>query len=169
MITSVFARFHFWTRAVRTKGNQCVGIAACRKATVKPVIAIVVKTAWFTAQDYTPISLTRDSLLYAERIRRYALAMSKKLHIHPAEERRASIVRSRKIAGQLAAIERMLGEDRDCSEILTQIVSARRGLKSLAEKLIHSHVNHCIEDAQNAADGKRKLRELLQVLERYVE
>ena len=95
--------------------------------------------------------------------------MNKKSHVHPAEDRRASIVRSRKIAGQLAAIERMLGEDRDCSEILTQIVSARRGLKSLAEKLIHSHVNHCIEDAQNGADGKRKLRELLTVLERYVE
>jgi CsoR family transcriptional regulator, copper-sensing transcriptional repressor len=90
-------------------------------------------------------------------------------HRHPEEETRASVVRARKIAGQLAAIERMLSEDRDCAEILTQIVSARRGLKSLAEKLIHSHVEHCIEDAQNPAEGKRKLRELLSVLERYVE
>ncbi len=63
----------------------------------------------------------------------------------------------------------MLSEDRDCAEILTQIVSARRGLKSLAGKLIHSHVHHCIEEAQNPAEGKRKLRELLSVLERYVE
>lgn len=78
-------------------------------------------------------------------------------------------MRARKIAGQLRAIERMLSEDRDCAEILTQIVSARRGLKSLAEKLIHSHVEHCIEDAQDPAEGKRKLRELLSVLERYVE
>ncbi len=100
---------------------------------------------------------------------RYGSAVSKKTHLHPPEERRASVVRSRKIAGQLAAIERMLEQDRDCSEILTQIVSARRGLKSLAEKLIHSHVQHCIEEAQNPADGKRKLRELLTVLERYVE
>ena len=95
--------------------------------------------------------------------------MSRKQHLHPVEERRASVVRARKIAGQLGAIERMLNEDRDCSEILTQIVSARRGLKSLAEKLIHSHVEHCIDDAQNPAEGKRKLRELLSVLERYVE
>ena len=70
-------------------------------------------------------------------------------------------MRSRKIAGQLAAIERMLEQDRDCSEILTQIVSARRRLKSLAEKLIHSHVNHRIDDAHNPTEGKRKLRELL--------
>ncbi|HJT66398.1 MAG TPA: metal-sensitive transcriptional regulator [Pyrinomonadaceae bacterium] len=90
-------------------------------------------------------------------------------HRHPEEETRAAVVRARKIAGQLGAIERMLNEDRDCSEILTQIVSARRGLKSLAEKLIHSHVEHCIDEAQNPAEGKRKLRELLSVLERYVE
>ena len=91
------------------------------------------------------------------------------IHRHPEGETRAAVIRTRKIAGQLAAIERMLSEDRDCAEILTQIVSARRGLKSLAEKLIHSHVHHCIEDAQNVAEGKRKLRELLTVLERYVE
>ncbi len=95
--------------------------------------------------------------------------MSQKPDSHPSEERRGAIVRSRKIAGQLAAIERMLEQDRDCAEILTQIVSARRGLKSLAEKLIHSHVNHCIEEAQNPTEGRRKLRELLMVLERYVE
>jgi CsoR family transcriptional regulator, copper-sensing transcriptional repressor len=95
--------------------------------------------------------------------------MKAERHRHPEEETRTSVVRARKIAGQLSAIERMLTEDRDCAEILTQIVSARRGLKSLAEKLIHSHVEHCIEEAQNPAEGKRKLRELLSVLERYVE
>ena len=95
--------------------------------------------------------------------------MKTERHRHPEEETRASVVRARKIAGQLGAIERMLSEDRDCAEILTQIVSARRGLKSLAEKLIHSHVEHCIDEAQNPAEGRRKLRELLSVLERYVE
>ena len=57
----------------------------------------------------------------------------------------------RKVAGQLNAIERMLAEDRDCTDILTQIVSARRGLKSLGEKLIHSHMHHCIEAADSPA------------------
>ena len=95
--------------------------------------------------------------------------MNKHEHRHPEAERQASIVRVRKVTGQLGAIERMLAEDRDCTEILTQIVSARRGLKSLAEKLIHSHMHHCIEDAHNSGEAQRKLRELLTVLERYVE
>jgi CsoR family transcriptional regulator, copper-sensing transcriptional repressor len=74
----------------------------------------------------------------------------------------------RKIVGQLSAVQRMIDQDRDCAEILLQIVSARR-LKSLAEKLIHSHTVHCVEETRTPMEGGRKLRELLTVLERYVE
>lgn len=90
-------------------------------------------------------------------------------HQHPTDEKEALKLRVRKVAGQLNAIERMLDEDRDCAEILTQLVSSRKALKSLAEKLIHSHMRHCIERAHSPAEGKRKLQELLIVLERYVE
>ena len=90
---------------------------------------------------------------------------------HPVSyaERRAQTLRVRRIAGQMKAIERMLEEDRDCSEILMQLVSARRAIKSLAEALIHSHLHHCVESAQSQAEGKKKLRDMLAVLERYVE
>lgn len=79
------------------------------------------------------------------------------------------MLRLRKISGQLKAVERMLGEDYDCAEVLTQLVSARRALKSLSEKLIHSHTEYCIAGAVSPAEGRRKLRDLLSVLERYVE
>ena len=88
---------------------------------------------------------------------------------HPEVERRVSVIRVRKIVGQLNAVQRMIDEDRDCAEILAQVISARRGLKSLAERLIYSHTHHCIEEAHTPAEGRRKLRELLTVLERYVE
>ncbi len=95
--------------------------------------------------------------------------MKKASHKHPEAERDALRLRLRKISGQLNAIDRMLAEDRDCAETLTQLVSARRGIKSLSEKLIHSHLHHCIEGARDQGDAKKKMRELLTVLERYVE
>ena len=95
--------------------------------------------------------------------------MKKEEHHHPEAERDALRLRLRKISGQLNAIDRMLAEDRDCAETLTQLVSARRGIKSLAEKLIHSHMQHCIEGARDQADARKKMRELLTVLERYIE
>ena len=89
-------------------------------------------------------------------------------HHHPESEQKALKVRIRKIVGQLGGVERMLDENRDCPEILTQLVSARRAIKSLSEVLIDRHLHHCIEGAQQG-EGKKKLRELLDVLNRYVE
>ncbi|HVT71942.1 MAG TPA: metal-sensitive transcriptional regulator [Lacunisphaera sp.] len=88
---------------------------------------------------------------------------------HPPGENQALQVRLRKVTGQLAAVERMLGEDYDCADVLMQLVSARKAIKSLSEKLIHSHMEHCIEHAASPAEAKRKLRDLLTVLERYVD
>ena len=89
-------------------------------------------------------------------------------HQHPESELKALKIRIRKVVGQLGAVERMLGEDRDCPEVLMQLVSARRAIKSLSEQLIDRHLHHCIEGAQQR-QGKKKLRELLDVLNRYVE
>ena len=95
--------------------------------------------------------------------------MSKHQHIHPPGEKRALQLRLRKIAGQIAAIEKMIDEDRDCPDVLTQVVSVRKALKSFAEVIIHQHTHECIEHATDPKEGQRKLRELLSVLERYVE
>ncbi len=92
-----------------------------------------------------------------------------KSHSHSRSERDAQKLRVRRIVGQLNAIERMLEEDRDCAEILMQLVSARKALKSLAETLINSHMRHCIEHAHSPAEGRKELQALLVVLERYVE
>ena len=90
-------------------------------------------------------------------------------HQHPEEDREALRLRLRKIVGQLNGIDRMLVDDRDCADLLTQLVSSRRAIKALSEKLIESHLRYCIEGASSPADSKRKLSELLTVLQRYVE
>jgi|HubBroStandDraft_6_1064221.scaffolds.fasta_scaffold3765286_1 DNA-binding FrmR family transcriptional regulator len=91
------------------------------------------------------------------------------LHLHSPEEKRALKIRVRKISGQLAAIERMIDQDTDCPEVLNQVVSARKGLKSFAEVIIRQHADHCINEAADQPEAHRKLRKLLVVLERYVE
>jgi DNA-binding FrmR family transcriptional regulator len=90
-------------------------------------------------------------------------------HEHSPEERKALSLRLRKIAGQVAAIEKMIADDRDCPEVLMQVVSVRKALKSFAQVVIHQHAHHCIEGASEPKERQRKLRELLTVLERYVE
>jgi len=50
-----------------------------------------------------------------------------------------------------------------------QVVSVRKALKSFAQVVIHQHAHQCIEGAAEPREAQRKLRELLTVLERYVE
>ena len=94
---------------------------------------------------------------------------SKHHHTHSPDERKALQIRLRKIIGQLGSVEKMVEQDRECTEVLTQIVSARKALKSFAEVVIHQHVHQCIAEASDPRESQRKLRELLTVLERYVE
>jgi DNA-binding FrmR family transcriptional regulator len=90
-------------------------------------------------------------------------------HHHPPEYYRTIKSRLHRIVGQLNGLERMIDANRDCPEILMQIVSARKALKSLGDKVISEHFRHCIEGAQSPAEANQKMAELLTVLERYVD
>jgi DNA-binding FrmR family transcriptional regulator len=95
-----------------------------------------------------------------------SVAMRSK-HVRPGLEKRALIVRLRRIKGQIEGIEKMVEADTDCSDVLMQVVSARRALKSFSEEMIQSHMNECIEGAASQSEGRRELRSLLAVLKRY--
>ncbi|MGC4017349.1 MAG: metal-sensitive transcriptional regulator [Luteolibacter sp.] len=87
----------------------------------------------------------------------------------PEADRRALQIRLRKITGQLHAVEKMVAGDYECAEVLNQLVSARRAIKSLAEKIIMEHLEHSLEDMSPTGKGARQLREVATMLKRYVE
>jgi DNA-binding FrmR family transcriptional regulator len=97
------------------------------------------------------------------------MAHSSHHHHHSPQEQRALQLRMRKIAGQIRAIETMIDDHTDCSEVLTQVISVRRALKSFAEIIISQHTESCIAGATDPAEGRRRLKELSIVLKRYVE
>ena len=52
--------------------------------------------------------------------------------------------RVKRIAGQVAGIERMLEEGRYCVDILNQIAAVRSALDSLGVELLTSHLETCV-------------------------
>jgi DNA-binding FrmR family transcriptional regulator len=88
-------------------------------------------------------------------------------HVRPGLEKRALVVRLRRIKGQVEAIEKMVEADTDCSDVLMQVVAARRALKSFSEEMIESHLHEYIENTSNQSEGRRELHSLLTVLKRY--
>jgi DNA-binding FrmR family transcriptional regulator len=78
--------------------------------------------------------------------------------------------RIRRIAGQLAGIERMIEEDRYCVDVLLQVAAARAALDGLGKLLLRSHVETCVADA--IASGRpsqrdRKINELMDVFAKF--
>jgi DNA-binding FrmR family transcriptional regulator len=88
--------------------------------------------------------------------------------VRPGLEKRALVVRLRRIKGQIEGIEKMVETDTDSSDVLMQVVSARRALKSFSEEVIESQLRAYVESAGNKPEKRQSLQTLLTVLERYV-
>lgn len=52
--------------------------------------------------------------------------------------------RMKRIAGQVAGIQRMVAEDRYCVDILNQISAVRSALDALGVELLKNHVECCV-------------------------
>jgi DNA-binding FrmR family transcriptional regulator len=78
--------------------------------------------------------------------------------------------RIRRVAGQLAGIERMIDEDRYCVDVLLQVAAARAALDGLGKLLLNSHVETCVADALRSgrrADREEKVAELMEVFSKF--
>jgi DNA-binding FrmR family transcriptional regulator len=81
----------------------------------------------------------------------------------------ACLQRLSRIEGQVRGIARMIGDDRYCIDILTQIAAVQAALRKVEGELLRNHVSHCVEHAiasGNADDQRQKVNELVQVLSR---
>jgi DNA-binding FrmR family transcriptional regulator len=84
--------------------------------------------------------------------------------------KRKAGARLRRIAGQVAGIERMIEEDRYCVEVLLQITAVRAALDKVGQVVLDSHIRTCVVDALSAGKPKerdRKIAELMDVFSRY--
>lgn len=62
--------------------------------------------------------------------------------------------RLRRAAGQVQAVERMLGEGRECRDVVTQLSAATKALEQAGFKLVAAGLTYCIENPDDAAaDG----------------
>jgi DNA-binding FrmR family transcriptional regulator len=62
--------------------------------------------------------------------------------------------RLRRVAGQVQGVERMLGEGRECRDVVAQLSAATKALEQAGFKLVASGLAYCLEHPEEAAaDG----------------
>lgn len=76
--------------------------------------------------------------------------------------------RLRRIEGQIRGLQKMVQEERYCIDVLTQVNAVKAALESVALLLLRDHTEHCVAEAIRAGEGKDKVRELTDAVERLV-
>jgi len=66
-----------------------------------------------------------------------------------------------KIKGQITGVEKMLKEDRSCSDMLVQVKAVNRALLVFGEELLKCNIDKCMEENKNMDLQKDKINELI--------
>ena len=74
-----------------------------------------------------------------------------------------------RIEGQVRGIARMVENRRYCIDIIQQLAAARKALDQVALSVVSGHINGCVTDAIRGKQGEKKINELMQTLNRFIQ
>lgn len=78
------------------------------------------------------------------------------------------IARVRRITGQLASVERALGEGAECASVLQQVAAVRGAVNGLLEEIVESHLREHVAAPDLAPEERaRGADEVLAAIRRY--
>jgi DNA-binding FrmR family transcriptional regulator len=83
-----------------------------------------------------------------------------------AQARDALIARLKRIEGQARGIQRMIEEDRDCRQILNQIIAMRNATHQVGLLLAQGHAVQCLVHATDADGNATDIESLIQLFAR---
>ena len=88
------------------------------------------------------------------------------------EKRKAVLQRLRRIEGQVRGLQRMVEEDRYCGDILDQISSVQKALRSTGKIVTRNHLETCVTDALRSGDAEaaeRTYDEIMDLLYKQIQ
>jgi FrmR/RcnR family transcriptional regulator, repressor of frmRAB operon len=89
---------------------------------------------------------------------------------HVAREKAKLLNRLRRLRGQVEAIERAVGADEECANVLQQATSCRGALDGFIAEVIEDHIReHMVGDRVSAADPRvAAAEELIEIVHAYL-
>lgn len=85
------------------------------------------------------------------------------------DAKKAQIHRLRRIEGQVRGLQRLIEDENDCVDVLTQVSATTRALESFAIQLVEQHLQTCVrEAADEGVDPQAKVAEISAAIARLV-
>jgi DNA-binding FrmR family transcriptional regulator len=87
---------------------------------------------------------------------------------HTVRNKQRLRARLRRIAGQVAAIEKALTAEDGCSILLQRITAARGALNGLMAEVLQEHLDTHVVDGRSSTSRRKAAGELLDVVRTYL-
>ena len=78
------------------------------------------------------------------------------------------LTRLRKVEGQVRGLQRMVGEERYCVDVLAQISSTVNALERVGVLLLNDHIRTCVRESLADGTGDDKVEELVTAVDRFL-
>jgi DNA-binding FrmR family transcriptional regulator len=80
-----------------------------------------------------------------------------------------NLKRLRRIEGQVRGLQKMVEDDRYCTDVMTQISSVHEALRSVGRELMRNHLRHCATQAIKAGpdNAEAMYDELVETMYRH--
>ena len=93
-------------------------------------------------------------------------------HKHPSEDRTEEEKkqlqnRFKRIEGQIRGIQKMVGDDRYCVDILIQLSAIQAALKKAGYSLLERHTKTCVASSIKNGNGDHHIEELMKVIQQF--
>ena len=89
----------------------------------------------------------------------------------PGQEKRAVLLRLKRIEGQIRGLQRMVDEDAACADILTQLAAVTAAIKKVGTAIVQAYMEECISKSREDRGMKREdaLRDFQRAIARYID
>jgi FrmR/RcnR family transcriptional regulator, repressor of frmRAB operon len=85
---------------------------------------------------------------------------------HTSREKLDLVNRTKKVVGQLGAVQRALEEDASCADVLQRLSAARGAINSLMGELMEDHIrNHMPRNSKSSAEAAD---DVIQIVRTYL-
>jgi DNA-binding FrmR family transcriptional regulator len=79
------------------------------------------------------------------------------------EDKKSYINRLSRVEGQIRGISRMIDEDRDCTDVVTQLSAVKAGIDKIITLMVTENLMHCVSE-ENTEDQKEKVKMALNLI-----
>ena len=83
------------------------------------------------------------------------------------DTRAKSQERLKRIAGQVAGIQRMVAADRYCVDVLFQVAAVQAALMEAGRVVLSGHVENCLVEAMKSGDQHERQKKIKELIDQF--